>query len=164
MAERFDLPDMLPEPDPGRMEQPMEGWVPLRPDLPFHGLRLLMDVVAHITYKPGYRLRVDDPGMGGRVLLVIVARMRNTYRPADPPNELAMRFEVQPWLLERWGEWASWDQAGVGRARRDILRWVRKCLGHHELHERDEWFRVDGVMVFDPHEKVGPTGLRLNHQ
>jgi hypothetical protein len=171
MAERFELPiplaaepmfDGLPEPDPGRLERTLEGWTPMDMAAPVLGLRALMDLVGRIRYKPGYRLRVDDPGMTGGAFLVVTARLRDTYHPEGPVAEQVMRFEAPAWLLERWGEWA---EARPERAAPSILAWVRKCLGHHELHERDEWFMVDGLRAFDPH-KGDPSGtrLRLHHR
>jgi hypothetical protein len=152
-------------PDPGRrlghMETEDANPFIMRPDWPTDGLRAFQDLVGRITYKPGYRLRVLDDlsgrqGMG--CVLSIQFRQPNTYRPAEV-IELAQNFHVPAWLLERWGELA---EARPDEARMRMMRYVRKALGWHELHERDEWIRVDGTMVFDPHAEGGPSSFRLD--
>jgi hypothetical protein len=156
---------LLPEPDRqlGHMETDGEPTTPLRPDWPMHGLRAFQDLVAKITYKPGYRLLVLDQlavphGVALGCIFAIDFHQPNTYRPTEDIH-LSQRFHVPTWLLERWGELAEGDPE---RARRQMLRWVRKALGWHELHERDEWIRVEGAMPFDPHAVGGPSAFRLD--
>jgi hypothetical protein len=145
------VPDGIPDPDPGRLERQPEGWVPFAWEGMGAAVFAFQELVRHITYKPGYRLEVRQPWdqytRGGGVLLSITARLEDTYHPGQF-TEQAMNFTVVPYVLERWGEWL---ERRPELARQDMLRLVLKCLGIHELHERDEWFRVDGVMVFDPH-------------
>ena len=117
------------------------------PDLLVGGLVAFEQVVAHLTYKPGYILRVMRPPM-----LRVVAELDDTYHPGRR-LEVAMHFPLPEWLLERWGSRAGFDPA---LAEEEMVRWVRKALGWHELHERDEWLKVEGARPFDPHQ--GPNG------
>lgn len=39
-----------------------------------------------------------------------------------------------------------------------FLKWVREAVLSFEIHERDEWFRLDGKLVYNPH---GPEDDRL---
>jgi hypothetical protein len=150
-ADPDPMEDGIPTPDPGALE-PDEpaGWVPLSPDLPYAGLRAFQGLLEGIRYKPGYRLDVENHGHGlaGATYFTIYAYLANTYRPSEPPSQITMRFPLGRHVLERWGGLVD---ANPERARTEMLRFVRKCLGWHELHERDEWLKVGKDRPFDPH-------------
>jgi hypothetical protein len=43
-----------------------------------------------------------------------------------------------------------------GWTAREIVQKVRHLMHRQALHEEDEWLRVDGVLVFDPHKGEYP--------
>ena len=117
------------------------------------GLAAFEAVVERISYRPGYILRVTRRAP---VLLRVVAELDDSYHPGQR-LEVAMHFPVPDWLLEFWGSIAD---TRPDHAQDEMVRWVRRALGWHELHERDEWLRVDGVRPFDPHAG-DPDSTRL---
>lgn len=161
-SEDADIMEDALLPDPGRLLGPMESegqaYGPMRPEWPMEGLRAFQMLVDTITYKPGYRLRVVEdltmPTMGA--VFSLDFQQPDTYHPGQMIR-LSQNFHLPIWLLELWGELA---EARPEQGQDRMLRWVRKALGWHELHERDEWLRVDGVMRFNPHEG-DPTGRRF---
>lgn len=47
---------------------------------------------------------------------------------------------------------------GIGSSY-DLAHWIRRTIQKFELHEVDEWLRIDGERVFNPHgEGVDPDG------
>jgi hypothetical protein len=58
-------------------------------------------------------------------------------RHPEVPGHLSAR-QVLPDYLE------DWDDA-------KIVQWVKSFVRDVELHELDEFFRVDGVLLNDPH-------------
>jgi hypothetical protein len=164
-----------PHPDPDRFngtepERQPEGWVAMNYELPMVGLAALRDLVGRLSYKPGWRLKVDGewpvaPSLGqfAGARFSVRAPLEDTYNPGQIIQQEAS-FMAVPWLLERWGDWlAEGSDRGRRLAMADMLRWVRKCLGIFELHERDEWLELDGAKVFDPHEGQAPGALRLHN-
>lgn len=164
-----DMMEAAVLPDPDRwleaLELPREvdlpPWAPLSMREPAEqGLTRFQELVAKITYKPGYRFHADrdmDRGAEAGCLFRMTFRVQDTYHPGQTP-EFMQAFLIPHWLLERWGHLLEQDEQ---RALDRMARWVRKALGWHELHERDEWIRVDGTMVFDPHQG-NPSAFRLD--
>lgn len=104
-------------------------------------------VLDRVTYRPGWTIQLRAPlaldavsqvheaVRGGPLLMVDVRGLvRDSH---DPEREvlIGQSFPLPPRL----------------RDEEDLLHWLRSRLGQIELHERDEWLRVDGTMPFDPH-------------
>ncbi len=103
---------------------------------------LLADVVARVTYKPGWTIRLQDierdrehlAGGAGLTLIVDLAKQDST----DPANTVGLThfFAVPPAEYDR----ETWE------------RWVLDCLLLMEQHEACEFFKVDGwAPYFPPH-------------
>lgn len=48
----------------------------------------------------------------------------------------------------------------IARDSEDFFRWIRRVVEFVEQHEIDEWFRVDGKLVNDPHALPGYRAFR----
>jgi hypothetical protein len=107
-------------------------------------------VLDRVTYRPGWTIQVRVPlaldavsqiheaVRGGPLLMVDV---RGPVRDSNDPERevlIGQSFPLPPRL----------------RGEEDLLRWLRHALGRVELHERDEWLRVDGATPFDPHAEA----------
>lgn len=96
---------------------------------------------------PGYTMELRTPGLGeyhetygGALMpfLRVTVKTRDTYRPDDPHlftvQHMRRLFIPTPFPLDEFV--------------RLIFHEIRSVLDH----ETKEWFRVDGIMVYDPHK------------
>jgi hypothetical protein len=93
----------------------------------------LEDDLGRITYKPGYHFALFEHPHEG-TWLRIDATVPDS-KTADDMLDLRIDVPIPP--LE------TVDQ---------FHRWLHWRLTRHEIHESCEWFKVDGVAPYDPHE------------
>jgi hypothetical protein len=110
-------------------------------------LHQVRDVVGRLTYKPGWRFEVD-PGMRfGSVYNgeMVVAELRVSQRSKDA----TLRTPGDSWtmMVEPLREFQCQDE-------RTLLEAVYRLVKRLELHELDEWFKVDGLTLHNPHPEV----------
>ena len=70
----------------------------------------------------------------------LTTRTRNTYEPDNPTPILITHTYPVPMH-------APVSYFGP---------WLRECIHRTMMHEADEWFREDGIMVHDPHAVLTP--------
>jgi hypothetical protein len=90
--------------------------------------------VAKVVYRPGWTFTVEERGFEDPWLRVI-APVMNAYRPEELVD-LGIDSPIPP-------------MADVDA----LHRWLIWRLERVESHEAREWFRVDGVVLFDPHRQ-----------
>lgn len=118
--------------------------------------RWALDQVRRVSYKPAWRLEMRRD-MGGPTLHVEFMT-EDSRHPGRPPSYRETTIMAdEPFRIERD------DLIPVSAAfhvpprilmDRDhvlFLHWLQGCLEFVEKHEQDEWFRVDGQLVNDPH-------------
>ncbi|UOW93136.1 hypothetical protein SEA_NOSHOW_69 [Mycobacterium phage NoShow] len=109
------------------------------------------DLIERFSYKPGYEFTLVHPEealLEGERLFSAPLPVSYLYLKCvvpdstKPPHEpYTLQFQaVIPHNIEQH------DQNGQ-------LYYLRMILETFELHERDEWLRVDGELVNDPHKK-----------
>jgi len=102
-------------------------------------IRIAQEFLARFRYKPDWHLDITRrPEVG-------CARLRATATVLDS-RELCVPERINimgEYNLPRLGEMQDPDLFF-----RDFLR---ASIRNMELHEVDEWFRVDGKLPFDPH-------------
>jgi hypothetical protein len=110
-------------------------------------LERLRAIVSRVTYKPRWRLGVWDqsPPYHQHAVLYV------TY---FAPNALCPENEVPLMLLEAFSL-ERLETLPDEYILREIYRLVRRA----ELHELDEWLKVDGKCVTDPHPEIKFRGL-----
>lgn len=102
--------------------------------------RIFYDAIAKVTYKPGWRIELTEfCSMGdGRTFegqLHVVTP--DSWHPERMAEVLMYEGIAAPYLHENIGTFAvSW-----------LERLIRRC----EDHEYNEWLRVDGVPIRNPH-------------
>jgi hypothetical protein len=92
----------------------------------------ICEELAKVTYKDGWRFIAYDGVWEGQHL-VITALVPDAYRSGR-----LIRLEVHS-MLPPIPEVAY------------LHRWLAWRLGRIELHEMREFYRIDGVRLFDPH-------------
>lgn len=99
---------------------------------------------SRITYRPDhefyYSYMIDYDGHK----VVIVRPVEDTYNPGKMVK-VAFTRHLPPWIFFN-GQLELVD------------RFMRAVFHDMETHEADEWFRRDGVMLFDPHAHDGIWG------
>lgn len=99
------------------------------------------------TYKPNFRFDLDDDPYSKSTLRVRIQMMVPDSRENDPcrPDQLWVRKQVPVSQTVSLGHY--WEDS-YARGH------IREILIKMEIHEVDEWFRVNGELVFDPHKDV----------
>jgi hypothetical protein len=105
-------------------------------------------LLGRISYRPGWELRVYQDFRSGTMALHVIADVEDTYQPGVRGKVLHARL-IPPHLGGRHKEATDREDPELLEAQR--LTWIRDALGTVELHERDEWLKVDGIRRWDPH-------------
>lgn len=116
---------------------------------PDASVSVLMDVVARVSYKPGWTFNLTeiDRGQGcGGLTLLIGAEVPNSLDPSESVNVL----HLMPVLPAAYDE-ESW------------VRWVFEQIELVERHESMEFFQIDGDAPYFSEHRPGanPYALRL---
>jgi hypothetical protein len=111
----------------------------------------LRELVAAITYKPGWLVYLEDTsrhtedGSGGLALMVV----SDTEDSLHFDQRMRVRHEfLVPRASYNRDTWAAWVFDRI----RDV-----------ETHEAGEFFRIDGVREFAPHHGNGEDPYRVWH-
>jgi hypothetical protein len=126
-------------------------------------LVMWMDYLARVTYKPDYKVRVID---ASRVLAPEDTRPRILFEALLPDSRWVRPKATFPpqhvWVEGRFYavEDAPIPKIGISmvkpmphwRDEEEAKVWLRGMFRELEFHELDEWFKVDGKMVNDPHK------------
>jgi hypothetical protein len=100
-------------------------------------------LIQRVTYKPGWKLRTTvEPAVRGWGFPVV--RVQLTYRaPASDGSGASVEFHGEASLSVD-------DRTEPDR----VLAWLTAFIQRSELHEMDEWLKVDGKHVRDPHPEM----------
>lgn len=99
-------------------------------------------VEERVTYKPNWTLRVDEDAMSHPYLLINFTT-QDAYGVCDQPVQIGRRLRIPD---------------HVKLSEQFLENFLIISLDNMERHESREWFKIDGVMVRDPH-KVPPLGV-----
>lgn len=100
------------------------------------------DLVKMISYKPGWRLMatLDENFLRGTVLFHL---QHDAIDSADRKSKTQVMLSeyVGPEMLEAW-------------TRPRAIDWIGAQIKRAEIHELEEFFRVNGTHVNDPHPEI----------
>lgn len=144
--------------------------------------RDLAEFLGRVRYRPGWSLRAEYAGAVDRARVRVSAWVHDSCYEGDVDRLFEVvggpdEFDLDGDGLEYFRRGAivsrpkprirchipavqihaSIDVVLPTKADELIAR-LRECLGYMELHERDEWLRVDGEMPFNPHADEGGRG------
>lgn len=95
----------------------------------------LAKIVETIEYKPGWKFGVQPFSYcRNETELIISADLEDTYNPGS--KVLVAEKSIFPNFLTP----------------SEVARFIYRCILDLERHETEEWFRVDGVRIYDPHK------------
>lgn len=112
----------------------------------------LEQYLEKITYKPSWCFRLEPRPYGYDFFLMVTFHTLDTYSdPVGVKNpveefsglDIQLRKEVKIGMRHR----LRGPFLGYPQFERAVLDVIDKC----ERHETREWFRVDGVMKYNPH-------------
>ena len=95
----------------------------------------IRDIVASISYKPGFKIeltKIDAHSCEFDVQM----QVKDTYKPGNTIVHSTHCFSL-----------------GYFGRKEHLIEFIRHAITTLELHERDEWFKVDGKLLNDPHKK-----------
>lgn len=95
-------------------------------------------LIKRVTYRPGYMLDAIYEIDFDITKLIVKMRVENTYRPG----------EMIPIIFQHF--LPAWRHIGDDA---EAMRFIRDALHDMERHESDEWIRLDGEMIYDPHKE-----------
>lgn len=96
---------------------------------------LIASCLERFTYKPGWTFTAGQHDTEGPTITIEVG-VEDSTTPGTY-TLLRIRTFVPPC-----------------RTPADFYRWLRYRLQRIEAHECDEWFRVDGVQLHNPHRDI----------
>ena len=107
------------------------------------------DLIEQFSYKPGYEFTLVHPELReDSIYTAPEARWSQLFLKCHVPD--ATKPPHEPYLLQFQATIPHnieyHDQNGQ-------LYYLKMVLETFELHERDEWLRVDGELVTNPHRK-----------
>lgn len=109
----------------------------------------LPELVKSLSYKPGWEFSLKPFFEGHEERGLAFYVISDTENSLDPSTRIRVRHEflVPP---------ASWN-------RDTWAAWILDRVGDVELHERNEFLRIDGVREFAPHHGNGEDPYRTWH-
>lgn len=96
------------------------------------------ELLAEFEYKPGWTFDLSREVLPNRIFL------RATFHAPDSRNP-SRKVPVMGTF------YTSPDQAAMPEY---FWRWLYYCIGTMEDHEMNEWFRVRGELIYDPHKEA----------
>jgi hypothetical protein len=111
---------------------------------------MVKTLVGGLTYKPGWYFltSLSDNEAWPMIDVEITARLQDvTKRKVAPPQIIILETRVV----------FSPDELKLTEAKNWILRSLHAAIVQMEHHEIDEWFRLDGEPVTNPHPKNSNT-------
>lgn len=109
------------------------------------------DMMEQWSYKPGYEFTLVHPDpaqIDGLVFKPPEARWSALYLKVTVPD--STKWPHEPYTLQ----FQSTIMHSIEHLDRNgQLHYLNQILEIFELHERDEWSRVNGELVNDPHRK-----------
>lgn len=100
------------------------------------------EVLKRFTYKPGWKIRWEFSYFTREGGLTLRISYPATCAVTGEPTEIFRSQEFQ--LSEFYAE-------------EDLIQRLHTIVIEMELHEVNEWFKVNGVAPFYPHKKERPT-------
>lgn len=100
-----------------------------------------IDLINNVTYKPLTKLRADYDRIDRQSLLISITMRLPDATQLGPTHHIikvAMSKMVPVYEIEY-------------HTRESLILWLKDMLVDAELHELDEWFRVDGKVVTEQH-------------
>lgn len=114
---------------------------------------IVKQLMATFDYKPGFSFHVAEDC--GRVSVAIDAYVLDSRKQHKRLFPEQVNFEAQYENPVRIGRFANVPSHILDEPPYPLFwRWLRTIIHDLEMHESDEWFRVDGELMFDPHPKV----------
>lgn len=96
----------------------------------------IIDIVERMSYKPGSEITAEEAYGGEVKVTLFMAPTRDAY---NPDREFRLQADV-------------WVDSKMFKTGRELVDFLRVALFHNmETHEADEWVRVGGDMLYDPH-------------
>jgi hypothetical protein len=100
--------------------------------------------VARVQYKPGITFRIEDDDQ--EMCIVMTAKREDSENPGTFTTIYGRR-SLPYMMFQVTGEAVKRE-----RVMARIIEQVHELASESEQHEADEWFKVDGVKVYDPHK------------
>jgi hypothetical protein len=105
------------------------------------GFADFQSIIRHVEYKPGWGFRMDyrTDYPSPMWTLTMWHSPPDSTTDEQKPIQIMASVAVPMQLLEY-------------RDTKMFLSWLREEIGKVEMHERDEWLKVHGELIWNPHQ------------
>jgi hypothetical protein len=115
-------------------------------------LNRVQDILKRITYKPGWKIEASRIEKGvrpsvsfigwERVTILVTSEIEDASNPKINHITLCRYTSLQDYDIERLSD-------------EEVIRYfIHRAIWEMEQHEYHEWFKFDGICVFDPHPEL----------
>ena len=115
-------------------------------------------MLERFTYKPGWHFGMTRQPSVGAVGVSMQFLAQDSTRGPLPPRYGEVRMcadgmvEVERTdMVPIYATYFVPNHLEPGHDEHRFWEWLRGRIGEVEMHERDEWFRVDKALPYDPH-------------
>lgn len=98
----------------------------------------LKEIISKLTYKPDSKIELvmEDLIHGVySIKITLTVPCRDTLKPIA----IVQSSRVDHRFL---------------KSTMDVTGWIRSQIGQMEMHERDEWIKLSGIRIYEPHEEI----------
>lgn len=128
----------------------------------------VLEQLGRFTYKPGWIVEANRSPQHGGIMVTIAFHAEDSRRgPNQIPRYREMTFTAgEPFRVERddlitiAGNFVLDSYVFEHHSDKFLYDWLRHKISVMDQHEIDEWFRVDGQLLNDPHVGEQQTGRR----
>jgi hypothetical protein len=132
----------------------------------------IADLVSRLTYKPNVRIEclpsVSGHAVQNEARIMLTAYVPNSRVPHPPVEKVGLGFDtwqgpgsiprrVPPGYRQEITDLIPVSLCqhvpyGLIDSEQKLTSFIRRLISEFESHEIDEWYRLDGKLVRDPHE------------
>ena len=97
--------------------------------------------LSRFSYKPNFKFKAYRKHIEYDLIVLDIEMTvphRDTLDPTKVITQRALGFRDVP------------------KNELEFAQWMREIIRHLEMHEVDEWVKMDGLRIFDPHEETKP--------
>lgn len=107
-------------------------------------------IVAKISYKPNFEIKVCRNMTNGEIDIRILLKYVQDSNNSDPKiiNPIILRKILTPRMIKM-----------SKKTDRHIVYIISNMIRQMETHEIDEWLKVDGKRLKNPHPELNPTEI-----
>lgn len=99
-----------------------------------------IDILARITYKPGFKMTLEIHDWNSGCVELKISHKTISVSKSEP----ALIYHTEKIVINELSQMTE----------KEFIALVYNAVTHLERHEQDEWFKVDGRPLVEPHPEA----------